>query len=190
MCRLSGRGGRAQGTRPVGQVRCSRCLWPGCAAALAAANCLSWGKSVSWQTCCLHRQQINCRHSACQVACPSLPGMFLACRWASVKDFLGSWRRAGPSEVPLPADKLKCHLPSGGAPLPPPQHARPAVPATCLHLTWWWETSWVARCVTGHPSAPAAAPVSSLSHTHTHTHTHTLTHPCCVQGMTWSGTAP
>ncbi len=36
-------------------------------------------------------------------------------RWASVKAFLGSWRRGPPpSEVPLPVDKLKCHLQPGG----------------------------------------------------------------------------
>jgi hypothetical protein len=28
------------------------------------------------------------------------------------------WRGGAPAEVPLPADKLKCHLPPGGALLP------------------------------------------------------------------------
>lgn len=35
-------------------------------------------------------------------------------RWASIKAYLNGWRRWS-VDVPLPADKLKCHLPPGGA---------------------------------------------------------------------------
>lgn len=39
----------------------------------------------------------------------------MKCRWASIKAFLGSWRKGSPpSEVPLPVDKLKCHMQPGG----------------------------------------------------------------------------
>lgn len=47
--------------------------------------------------------------------CACVPPAPLYHRWEGIKGFLGSWRRAAPTEVPLPVDKLKCHLPSGGA---------------------------------------------------------------------------
>lgn len=36
-------------------------------------------------------------------------------RWGQVKRFLWSWRRRAPTDVPLPTDKLACHVPPGGA---------------------------------------------------------------------------
>ncbi|KAL4437301.1 hypothetical protein ABPG75_004440 [Micractinium tetrahymenae] len=50
-------------------------------------------------------------------------------RWASIKSWLGSWRKAGPTaDIPLPADKLKCHLPAGGYSL---ERYHPAVLVSC-----------------------------------------------------------
>lgn len=36
-------------------------------------------------------------------------------RWEGIKAFLGGWRKGAAAEVPLPMDKLTCHLPPGGA---------------------------------------------------------------------------
>lgn len=47
---------------------------------------------------------------------PRPPYSPTTCRWASIKSWLSGWRRAGPAtDIPLPTDKLKCHLPTGGA---------------------------------------------------------------------------
>ncbi|KAI3424828.1 hypothetical protein D9Q98_008214 [Chlorella vulgaris] len=62
-------------------------------------------------------------HVACE---PKEPDLWD--RWETVKGFLGSWRRAKPADVPLPVDKLKCHLPPGGYSL---EHYHPVVLVTC-----------------------------------------------------------
>lgn len=49
-------------------------------------------------------------------------------RWEGIKGFLGSWRKGKPTDVPLPADKLKCHLPPGGYSL---ERYHPVVLVSC-----------------------------------------------------------
>lgn len=50
-------------------------------------------------------------------------------RWASIKSWLSGWRRAGPAtDIPLPTDKLKCHLPTGGYSL---ERYHPVVLVSC-----------------------------------------------------------
>ncbi len=79
------------------------------------------------------------------------------CRWASIKSWLSGWRKAGPAaDIPLPTDKLKCHLPAGGA-WPAASPCRAAVcpeallPPCCLELprnpceAWQLACAWAAR---------------------------------------------
>jgi len=64
-------------------------------------------------------------------------------RWEQAKEFLNSWRRwsSRSTEVPLPADKLACHLPPPGTSLEKKKY-RPVVlvccgsfnPPTYMHL--------------------------------------------------------
>lgn len=72
---------------------------------------------------CLLRTQVDqpASNHLCQLhnLVAQLPLMALSLqprgRWAGIKAFLGGWRKGpAPAEVPLPVDKLKCHLQPGG----------------------------------------------------------------------------
>lgn len=86
-------------------------------------------------------------------------------RWAGIKGFLGSWRKGKPTDMPLPTDKLKCHLAPGGA-------------FCCLSSC---------RCLPHRSSLHAALPPSPPACLPCHSHPGTAAIP--LQGTAWIGTA-
>ncbi|KAI7842112.1 hypothetical protein COHA_004306 [Chlorella ohadii] len=107
-------------------------------ASLAAALLLVGSAGGAGVALCLSPHEAAVLQGAGGTSEPKEPDLWD--RWASVKAFLGSWRRGPPpSEVPLPVDKLKCHLQPGGYSL---ERYHPAVlvlcgsfnPPTFMHL--------------------------------------------------------